>query len=99
MKLLLLALLVVSSCAAPLQDELERLPGYDSKLPSRMFSGFIPAGNSQENGINYEMFEHYFFVEAEVENPAEAPVVIWTNGGPGASSFFGLFVLLLFLCH
>ena len=33
------------------------------------------------------------FVECETD-PANAPVLLWTNGGPGASSFFGAFVEL-----
>ena len=36
----------------------------------------------------------YMFVEAETANPSSAPVVLWSNGGPGASSAFGLFTEL-----
>jgi len=34
--------------------------------------------------------EHYVFIESE-NDPVTDPVMIWTNGGPGAASFFGLF--------
>ena len=49
----------------------------------------MPCGSSQ----GYRLFEHYFFVESE-GNPSTDPVIVWTNGGPGASSMFGLFVEL-----
>eukprot|EP00403_Amphidinium_massartii_P010278 CAMPEP_0178418538 /NCGR_PEP_ID=MMETSP0689_2-20121128/25139_1 /TAXON_ID=160604 /ORGANISM="Amphidinium massartii, Strain CS-259" /LENGTH=495 /DNA_ID=CAMNT_0020039933 /DNA_START=99 /DNA_END=1587 /DNA_ORIENTATION=- len=39
------------------------------------------------------MYEHYLFFESE-GNPAEDPVIMWTNGGPGASSLFGSFTEL-----
>ena len=26
---------------------------------------------------------HYYYVESEVELPATAPTILWTNGGPG----------------
>jgi len=58
-----------------------------------MFAGFIPCGESEENGTNYEMFEHYMFIESE-NDPVNDPLIIWTNGGPGADSIFGLFTEL-----
>ena len=58
-----------------------------------MYSGFLSAGNVSINGTNYSSHEHYFFVESE-NNSATDPLIIWTNGGPGASSFFGLFTEL-----
>lgn len=33
----------------------------------------------------------YLFIESEGD-PATDPVVVWSNGGPGAASYFGLFV-------
>jgi carboxypeptidase C (cathepsin A) len=32
---------------------------------------------------------HFWFVESE-GNPETDPVIMWYNGGPGASSIFGL---------
>lgn len=75
--------------AAPAADEILNLPGWSGPLPSRWWSGLIDAGS--EGG--YTMHEHYVYIEAESQ-PETAPIVLWTNGGPGASSLFGLFVEL-----
>ena len=47
----------------------------------------------EQDGTTYKMHEHYMFIESE-NDPKNDPVLMWTNGGPGASSFFGLFVEL-----
>ena len=39
------------------------------------------------------MFFNYIFLESE-NDPANDPVILWYNGGPGAASMFGLFVEL-----
>lgn len=77
------------SVAYKTEDEITTLPGWDAPLPSRMFAGHVSAGVEGQ----YHMYEHYFFAESE-GNPATDPVIVWTNGGPGASSFFGMFVEL-----
>ena len=74
------------------------LPGWPkgTPLPAKMFSGFVNITNPSAvpphtTGPAQEMFMHYFLFESE-GNPATDPVIVWWNGGPGASSAWGLFV-------
>lgn len=81
--LLSLASLVTSSFVT-----IQSLPGWNGSLPSTWYSGFADVSPSP---LGTQMFEHYIFVECET-NPSTAPIVLFQNGGPGASSFFGLSV-------
>jgi len=59
-----------------------------------MYAGFIDAGmDYSENGTAYTLTEHYVYFESE-SDPTKDPLIIWTNGGPGADSYFGLFTEL-----
>ncbi|CUE71137.1 peptidase, putative [Bodo saltans] len=82
-------------------DEVTSLPGYrtqngSSTLPSRMFSGYVNL-SSDHNVLPpaltdaTSMFMHYFMFTAE-DTSTPAPTIVWWNGGPGASSAWGLFV-------
>ena len=81
------AIAAVSAAAPEVRVEVTSLPGYGAP-PSKMYSGFVDAGTPPSG--KGTMYFHYAAFEAE-ENPATAPVVFWYNGGPGASSLFGLF--------
>jgi cathepsin A (carboxypeptidase C) len=73
-------------------DEVTSLPGWNKKLSSRHFSGFLDGG-SVDGDDEKSMKLHYWFVESEV-NPESKPLVFWFNGGPGASSLYGMLVEL-----
>ena len=88
---LLAALLAAPSLAAPAGDEVLSLPGWPGALPSRTYSGFIDAGSDEQGGATYNVSMWYIAMEAEVADPSQAPVVLFSNGGPGAPSSFGLF--------
>jgi len=75
------ALLAVTSMAAPVDEKVPYLPGMGTFDKFGLYSGYISQQNGKKN-------LHYVFVEA-AENAAEAPVLIWTNGGPGCSSMLG----------
>jgi len=62
-----------------LKDQIVNLPGLPANYTAKMFSGYISIGNG-------EMF--YWYVEAQ-NNPESAPLVWWTNGGPGCSGVGG----------
>jgi carboxypeptidase C (cathepsin A) len=71
--------------AAAASDEVKALPGWAGLLPTKVFSGMLP--------IAKDMYSHYMYVEREPSSDATgpAPLLLWSNGGPGASSMFGLF--------
>jgi carboxypeptidase C (cathepsin A) len=64
-----------------LEDQVINLPGLDSNsIPQfNQFSGYLNFGTKHI---------HYWFVEA-IESPESAPLVFWTNGGPGCSGLLG----------
>ena len=68
--------------AAPSSDEIKHLPGWNDSLPSKQYSGYL--------NITETKHYHYWFVECE-NNPENAPIILWLNGGPGGSSLDGLF--------
>ena len=74
---------------APAADEITSLPGWSGALPSKWYSGYVNVTASMDR----EMLVHYVYIESEGD-AAHDPTILWTNGGPGASSMFGLLVEL-----
>ncbi|PKA54505.1 Serine carboxypeptidase 1 [Apostasia shenzhenica] len=81
---ILLALLIAASLilAAPESALITHLPGFNATFPSKHYSGYVTVDENHGKSL------FYYFVESE-RNPAEDPVVLWLNGGPGCSSFDG----------
>ena len=69
------------------QFEVKSLPGWHKELPSRQYSGFVDANQ------NSSLQMHFWFIESE-KDPTTDPLLLWFNGGPGASSLYGLLVEL-----
>lgn len=64
-----------------LADQVVNLPGAENlDIPFNQFSGYLTVDGSKQM--------HYWFVES-MEDPANAPIAFWTNGGPGCSGLLG----------
>ncbi|KAJ0409682.1 hypothetical protein ATCC90586_007471 [Pythium insidiosum] len=64
-------------------DEIVDLHGKPESYTSRLFSGYLPISNGGE--------AFYFFAESQSTSAQSDPVLLWLNGGPGASSLAGCF--------
>lgn len=69
-----------TTLAALEEHRVTSLPGWEFELPSNHYSGYLDV----EGGRHL----HYYFVEKH-GGGKNAPVLVWTNGGPGCSSLDG----------
>lgn len=70
------------------QDQVTSLPGL-RKMEGVQFSGYASVNKSHcKEGTDESLF--YWF--AGTEDYTKRPTILWTNGGPGSSSFWGFFV-------
>jgi carboxypeptidase C (cathepsin A) len=72
-----------ASQSLPEAGPVDSLPGY-GPVRERQLAGNLPVDASGKVSI------YFWFIESR-SGPGEDPIVIWLNGGPGASSFIGLF--------
>lgn len=72
-------------------DQVSHLPGY-GKVDEVQFAGYASVrgktGNNGADAADEKLF--YWFVGAA--DYEKKPTIIWTNGGPGSSSFWGFFL-------
>ncbi|KAJ1389212.1 Serine carboxypeptidase, serine active site [Sesbania bispinosa] len=68
--------------SAPKGSLITKVPGFNNTLPSKHYAGYVTV--DEKHGRNL----YYYFVVSEGK-PSKDPVVLWLNGGPGCSSFYG----------
>ncbi len=69
-------------------DLIEELPGYGrTKTPH--FSGYLDGAAGCDVVTNGPICQIHYWLALSESNPAQSPVVLWLNGGPGSSSLLG----------
>ena len=81
---LIMLQLVATLCGAVDSDRVQSLPGYRGTLPNTHYSGYVETPLPSGAGTAHT---HYWLV---LSGRADAPTVVWQQGGPGGSSLIGL---------
>ncbi len=84
----LLSLLFFFIISFPLQansDRILSLPGL-KKLNAEQFSGYLSVSKDSQST------QLFYWLVKNAQNKPNAPIVLWLNGGPGASSLYGFFM-------
>ena len=80
MKTFVSCLFAAVTMAAPAEDLMGQLPDAPA-FPTNTYSGYLKATETKSL--------HYVFAESQ-SDPANDPVIMWFNGGPGCSSMLGM---------
>lgn len=64
-------------------DRIHSLPGVPKDYQTAMYSGYLTLSNGGQ--------AFYYFAVSQSETPEKDPLLLWLNGGPGASSLAGCF--------
>ena len=83
--ILALAAVLAVAQAGPAEHLIKNLPGLNFPVNFKMYSGYIQVNETHNKNL------FYWFVESQ-RDPANDPVVLWLQGGPGGSSLYALFV-------
>lgn len=71
-----------SSLIAAVSDQVTELPGF-GPVKEKQYAGYF--------AVNQSSALFYWFVEKKKPS-SDSPIVLWLNGGPGASSLYGFFM-------
>jgi vitellogenic carboxypeptidase-like protein len=72
------------------EDRITSLPGVNT-VEGAQFAGYVPVvptENGESVGDDPQLF---YWLAGPSEDLASKPVILWTNGGPGSPSFWGVF--------
>lgn len=69
-------------------DQVHSLPGL-GPVGNTQFAGYASIESSKAHATNHEKLFYWFVGADDYENK---PTILWTNGGPGSSSFWGFFL-------
>jgi vitellogenic carboxypeptidase-like protein len=74
-------------------DLIDSLPGL-GKLAQTQYAGYVSATEQHCRTLNCDQDPgiFYWFVQTKAKDPtsSKTPIILWSNGGPGSSSLYGL---------
>lgn len=71
-------------------DRIRTLPGIEGDVEGAQFAGYVPVTRASDHP-GREDDRQLFYWLAGPEDYQNYPVLLWTNGGPGSPSFWGVF--------